>query len=89
METIPGAGGARFTPYMTKDDAKEFVDSLVNAIDDETRVLPGGYVYLSDILGQPGFATHWSFDCNTIFARANRCCYDGSNQRCSSCASSS
>src|SRR5699024_1087998 len=56
LETIPGAaGGARFTPYMTKDDAKEFVDSLVNAIDDETRVLPGGYVYLSDIFGQPWF----------------------------------
>lgn len=56
LETIPGAaGGARFTPYMTQDDAKEFVASLVNAIDDETRVLPGGYVYLSDILGQPWF----------------------------------
>lgn len=56
VETIPGAaGGARFTPYMTEEHAQEFVDSLVNAINDETRVLPGGYVYLSDLLGQPWF----------------------------------
>ena len=56
LETIPGAaGGARFTPYMLETEAEEFVASLVNAIDDETRVLPGGYVYLSDLLGQPWF----------------------------------
>ena len=56
LETIPGAaGGARFTPYMVESEAADFVASLVNAIDDETRVLPGGYVYLSDLLGQPWF----------------------------------
>lgn len=56
LETIPGAaGGAIFTPYMLKDEAEDFVASLINAIDDDTRVLPGGYVYLSDLLGQPWF----------------------------------
>ncbi|KRN77342.1 pur operon repressor [Weissella minor] len=56
LETIPGAaGGAIFTPYMLKEEADEFVASLINAIDDDTRVLPGGYVYLSDLLGQPWF----------------------------------
>lgn len=54
LETVPGAaGGARFTPVTRLDDAKIFVDGLVNEISDETRVLPGGYVYLSDLLGQP------------------------------------
>ncbi|MCM0582945.1 pur operon repressor [Weissella diestrammenae] len=54
LETIPGAaGGAKFTPYMTQENAAEFVATLVNEINDETRVLPGGYVYLSDLLGQP------------------------------------
>ncbi|MDR3241908.1 MAG: pur operon repressor [Lactobacillaceae bacterium] len=54
LETIPGAaGGAKFTPFMSKEDAETFVASLVNEIKDETRVLPGGYVYLSDLLGQP------------------------------------
>ncbi|MBS0949640.1 pur operon repressor [Weissella minor] len=56
LETIPGAaGGAIFTPYMLEEEANEFVASLINAIDDDTRVLPGGYVYLSDLLGQPWF----------------------------------
>ncbi|KRN31220.1 purine operon repressor [Weissella halotolerans DSM 20190] len=56
LETVPGAaGGARFTPYMLKEEAAEFVSTLMNAIDDDTRVLPGGYVYLSDLLGQPWF----------------------------------
>ncbi|WP_072153102.1 pur operon repressor [Weissella viridescens] len=56
LETIPGAaGGAIFTPYMLKNEAEDFVASLINAIDDDTRVLPGGYVYLSDLLGQPWF----------------------------------
>ena len=41
LETIPGAaGGAKFTPIMTEAEAENFV-------------LPGGYVYLSDLLGQP------------------------------------
>lgn len=54
LETIPGAaGGAKFTPIMTEAEAQNFVDGLVNEINDETRVLPGGYVYLSDLLGQP------------------------------------
>lgn len=54
LETIPGAaGGAKFTPIMTEAEAQNFVDGLVNEISDETRVLPGGYVYLSDLLGQP------------------------------------
>ncbi|MCZ9310893.1 pur operon repressor [Weissella koreensis] len=54
LETIPGAaGGAKFTPIMTEAEAENFVNGLVNEISDETRVLPGGYVYLSDLLGQP------------------------------------
>lgn len=54
LETIPGAaGGARFTPIMLEKEAQNFVAGLVNEISDETRVLPGGYVYLSDLLGQP------------------------------------
>ncbi|MBM7617641.1 purine operon repressor [Weissella uvarum] len=56
LETIPGAaGGAIFTPYMLQAEADEFVASLINAVNDDTRVLPGGYVYLSDLLGQPWF----------------------------------
>lgn len=54
LETLPGAaGGARFIPYMLPNEAKTFIDELVNEVNDETRVLPGGYVFLSDLLGRP------------------------------------
>ena len=54
LETVPGAaGGARFVPYMTEEEAKEFIEQIRQDVDDETRVLPGGYVYLSDLLGRP------------------------------------
>lgn len=59
LETISGAaGGARFTPYMLREEADEFILSMTNAIDDDTRVLPGGYVYLSDLLGDPRMLNH-------------------------------
>lgn len=54
LETLPGAaGGARFIPYMLADEANQFIDELVSEVSDETRVLPGGYVFLSDLLGRP------------------------------------
>lgn len=54
LETLPGAaGGARFVPYMLADEAQHFIDELVSEVSDETRVLPGGYVFLSDLLGRP------------------------------------
>jgi len=54
LETVPGAaGGARFIPYMLRDEAMEFVGDIQKEVHDESRVLPGGYVYLSDLLGRP------------------------------------
>ncbi|HEY4399449.1 MAG TPA: pur operon repressor [Lactobacillaceae bacterium] len=54
LETVPGAaGGARFIPYMLRDEAMEFVGEIQKDVHDESRVLPGGYVYLSDLLGRP------------------------------------
>lgn len=54
LETLPGAsGGARLTPLYSKENAQTVIDQLVKAVDDESRLLPGGYVYLSDLLGRP------------------------------------
>lgn len=54
LETLPGAaGGARFIPFMLQAEADEFINELVTEVSDETRVLPGGYVFLSDLLGRP------------------------------------
>lgn len=54
VQTIPGAsGGVRFIPSMTKEEAKEIIHTLCNRLSEEDRLLPGGYIYLSDLLGEP------------------------------------
>ncbi|KRM37372.1 pur operon repressor purr [Limosilactobacillus pontis DSM 8475] len=54
LETIPGAsGGAVLTPFYSKENAQRAIDNLVAAVNDDSRLLPGGYVYLSDLIGRP------------------------------------
>ncbi|KRN27903.1 purine operon repressor [Lactobacillus selangorensis] len=54
LETIPGAaGGVRYIPTITKEDAAKFIDAMAKKMSTSDRLLPGGYVYLSDLLGDP------------------------------------
>src|SRR5699024_3720037 len=54
LETIPGAaGGARFIPSIGEAEARDFINDMVTELSAESRLLPGGYVYLSDLLGRP------------------------------------
>lgn len=54
LKTILGAaGGVLFIPRLEKKFQKKFIDQLASRLSDGTRLLPGGYVYLSDLLGEP------------------------------------
>ncbi|WP_419894180.1 pur operon repressor [Ligilactobacillus salivarius] len=54
LETIPGAtGGAIFTPSIDEDEARAFIEDMTEQLSHQDRLLPGGYVYLSDLLGRP------------------------------------
>lgn len=54
LQTVPGAaGGVRFFVKVSKDEAKPFVEELCEMIAKPDRLLPGGYLYLTDILGNP------------------------------------
>lgn len=54
LETVPGAaGGVRYVPKMTDEDIAAFIDELCQELNHSKRLLPGGYVYLSDMLGEP------------------------------------
>lgn len=54
LETIPGAsGGAVLTLFYSKENAEKAIADLVDAVSDDTRLLPGDYVYLSDLIGRP------------------------------------
>lgn len=54
LETIAGAaGGVRYIPYLGKNHAEDYLTDLSSRIEDPSRILPGGFVYLSDVLDNP------------------------------------
>ncbi|MFC7394725.1 pur operon repressor [Scopulibacillus cellulosilyticus] len=56
LETIAGAsGGVKYIPFMKRDDAEAFLRLLSEQLSQSDRLLPGGYLYMTDILGQPSY----------------------------------
>ena len=54
IETITGAGGGViFTPSISDRESKEIVEGLRDQLSESSRILPGGYIYLSDLLSPP------------------------------------
>ncbi|GIN14449.1 Pur operon repressor [Shouchella clausii] len=54
LVTIPGAsGGVKFMPKMNKKEAEQLIGELVQALNKQERILPGGYLYMMDLLGNP------------------------------------
>lgn len=54
VATVTGAaGGVRFRPMMPSGEAHSFIQGIANALNTPDRALPGGYLYLSDLLSDP------------------------------------
>ncbi|AOM84625.1 pur operon repressor [Salisediminibacterium beveridgei] len=54
VETSAGAtGGVRFIPMTGEAEAFRQVDALCERLEDPGRILPGGYLYMMDIIGDP------------------------------------
>lgn len=54
VETISGAsGGVRFSVRVPPVERQQLLADLANRLSDPSRMLPGGYIYMSDVLGQP------------------------------------
>ena len=54
LETVAGAaGGVRYIPFVGRKEATDYLHGLADRIEDPDRILPGNFVYLSDILGSP------------------------------------
>lgn len=54
LQTIPGAaGGVQYIPKVSKEKATQFIEKLCDLIADPERILPGGYLYMGDLLGDP------------------------------------
>ncbi|QDI91566.1 pur operon repressor [Salicibibacter halophilus] len=56
LTTVPGvSGGVRYEPAVSDGEAETLVDRLCRRLEEPDRLLPGGYLYMMDILGQPGW----------------------------------
>ncbi|MFC4558551.1 pur operon repressor [Virgibacillus kekensis] len=54
LETLPGAaGGVKYIPHFSRKKGENFIQELCHTLEDSSRILPGGYLYMSDILGDP------------------------------------
>lgn len=54
LDRIAGAaGGVMYVPYYSKEKSAAFIQDLCTQLEDPERILPGGYLYMSDILGNP------------------------------------
>lgn len=54
LETMAGAsGGVRYMPSMGKTEIKEVLAQLCERLTNPERILPGGFLFLSDLLGDP------------------------------------
>lgn len=54
LETVTGAaGGVRYRPIGLGSSSRAFVEGICERLREPERVLPGGYLYFSDILATP------------------------------------
>lgn len=66
IRSMPGAsGGVFFVPSIGKEKVCEILDSLCSELSKKERILPGGYLYMQDIIYDP----HVVFNVGRIFAQ--------------------
>ncbi|MDZ4617636.1 pur operon repressor [Bacillus cereus] len=54
LQTIPGAaGGVKYIPYISEEEADLIIDKLCGLFENPDRILPGGYLYMTDLLSNP------------------------------------
>lgn len=55
IETVTGAaGGVRYRPVVSRESARRTIRDLCRELSGSERLLPGGFLYYSDILSTPG-----------------------------------
>jgi purine operon repressor len=51
--TLGAAGGVKYVCGMSKSDKEEFMDSLCSVLRENHRIIPGNYIYMTDIMYNP------------------------------------
>jgi len=67
LHTLAGAaGGVMYVPAIHKETALSIIRQICDQLEQPDRVLPGGYLYMTDMLGQPSLLA----DVGRMFASA-------------------
>ena len=54
VKTLAGvSGGVIFIPTLVEEDARKILDEFIEKISEGDRLLAGGYIFMSDIVGNP------------------------------------
>lgn len=54
IETLAGAaGGVRFLPHLDEEGIQAVIDDLCTALANPDRILPGGFLYMTDLIFDP------------------------------------
>ncbi|XEC94990.1 pur operon repressor [Paenibacillus tarimensis] len=69
LYTLAGAaGGVKYIPRMNKSLSLSIIKNICRQLEQPERVLPGGYLYMTDMLGQPSLMNDVGRMFATIFA---------------------
>ena len=72
LETFAGAaGGVRYLPRTSSADIQRIARELAKKLSEPDRVLPGGFLYMTDIVTDPAWATRIGEIFATKFATSN------------------
>lgn len=54
LATVPGAaGGVKYIPKLQEPEIRGIMQELISELSHSDRLLPGGYLYMTDVLGNP------------------------------------
>jgi purine operon repressor len=71
LETMAGAsGGVRYMPSMGMTETKQVLANLCERLTNAERILPGGFLFMSDLLGDPVLLHHLGRIWARIFGRS-------------------
>lgn len=55
VSSAGAAGGVKYIPRMKTEDARSWMIQAIERLAVSERILPGGFLYMSDLLGDPAF----------------------------------
>jgi len=71
MQSSSGiGGGVRFIPIVNPEEAKNFLEKIRSRLEEKGRVLPGGFLYTTDLFTHPSIAAKFGEIFATIFNKS-------------------